>query len=70
MIFDVNPEAPAENLLTSDGLLVSGKLNGQDMNHLIRANVDTTSEPGFILVTLEVKVNNQWLSTGTGRHNA
>lgn len=61
--------APYQNLLTSDGLYVTGLLNGVAINLLVRPTADTLSVPGEATVGLEVFVPGfGWRSTGFAGH--
>lgn len=57
-----------QNLLTSDGLLVQGFLDGTPRAMLVRPVVDTASVPGDVLVSIEVQVDGKWYSVGFGGH--
>lgn len=61
--------APYQNLLTSDGLFVTGLLNGQASNLLIRPTADTSVIPGEVVVGVDIFVPGfGWKSTGFAGH--
>lgn len=67
-IYRRNTTSTTQNLLTSDGLLVSALVNGAPGTLLMRPAADTTT--GTVKVELQIQVNGLWYSAGYGSHNA